>query len=146
MWTFGESGSWGWTATGCANTQQQRVYVVVKALWERCTARLTWLRETHGINSTNISGPAGGDETSPHVVTSLTNGWDGSSLRRGADVNRPPPRMVQMISAPMWWWVPNDLNKKTTNRRLGRPTCRVKSSILNHLNKSHNPIKITEKP
>lgn len=37
-----------------------RVYVVVKALWKRCTARLTWVRETHGINSTNISGPAGG--------------------------------------------------------------------------------------
>lgn len=54
----------------------------------------------HGINSTNICGPEGED---PHLVTSLTNGWDGASLRRGADVNRPPPRMVQTIGASVRW-------------------------------------------
>lgn len=81
-------------------------YVVVKLYEERCTAQLILAGETHGINSTNIGCPAGGD---PHVVTSLTNGWDGPSMRRGSDVNRPPPWMVQTIVAPMWWWVPNDL-------------------------------------
>lgn len=48
--------------------------MAVKALWARCTAWLTWVRGTHGINSTNISGPAGGDEASPHVGD-LTDQW-----------------------------------------------------------------------
>lgn len=61
---------------------------LLKLYEERCTAQLILARGTHGINCTNISLPESGD---PHVVTSLTNGWDGPSLRRGSDVNRPPP-------------------------------------------------------
>lgn len=78
-------------------TKRKGLYVVFLKLY-RGDARLILAGNTHGINSTNISSPAGGD---PYVVTSLTNGWDGSPLLRSADVNRPPPRMVQAIRASM---------------------------------------------